>query len=144
MPEPQNYKNHVRYYPLVHYILVPIFAFNLIWQIVRLYQETSWDRAENVLMAIAFICLNIAARQQALRAQDRVIRLEESLRYRRILPEDLAAKAEKLPVGNILALRFASDEELADLVSRTLNGEFQNSKEIKLAIKNWRGDYLRV
>ena len=144
MQEAQNYKNHVRYYPLVHYILVPIFAFNLIWQIVRLAQELSWDRGVNVLLAVAFILMNIAARQQALRAQDRVIRLEESLRYRRILPGDLAEKAENLPVGNIVALRFASDEELPDLVSRILNGELKNSKEIKLAIKNWRGDYLRV
>ncbi|MGC2236447.1 MAG: DUF6526 family protein [Pyrinomonadaceae bacterium] len=144
MQETQNYKNHARYYPLVHFVLFPILSFNLIWQSVRLYQEPNWDRAENVLLAVAFIFLNVAARLQALRAQDRVIRLEESLRYRRILPEDLAAQAENLPTGKIVALRFASDHELTDLVSRTLNGEFKNPKEIKLAIKNWRGDYLRV
>lgn len=144
MQETQNYKNHARYFPLVHFVLFPILSFNLIWQSVRLYQEPNWDRAENVLLAVAFIFLNVAARLQALRAQDRVIRLEESLRYRRILPEDLAGKAENLPIGKIVALRFASDMELKDLVSRTLNGEFKDSKEIKSAIKNWRGDYLRV
>jgi hypothetical protein len=144
MQETQNYKNHVRWYPLVHFILMPIFLFNFIWQVVRLFQEQTWDRAENVLMAVAFILLNIAARQQALAAQDRVIRLEESLRYRALLPDELVEKASRLKTGQMIALRFASDEELSDLVTRTLNGEFKNSKEIKLAVKNWRGDYLRV
>lgn len=144
MQETQNFKNHVRWYPLVHFILMPILLFNLIWQSVRLYQDPNWDRAENLLMALAFIILTFAARAQALKAQDRVIRLEEILRYNKLLPQDLAAKAALLPSGKIVALRFASDGELAELVGRTLNNEFQNSKEIKLAIKNWRGDYLRV
>jgi hypothetical protein len=144
MQETQNFKNHVRWYPLVHYVLVPIFAFNLLWQIVRLYQEPNWDRAENLLLAVAFILLNIAARQQALKAQDRLIRLEETLRYKSLLTAELAEKASNLKTGQMLALRFASDEELPDLVSRTLNGEFKDTKEIKLAVKNWRGDYLRV
>lgn len=144
MPETQNFKNHVRYFPLVHFFLSPILLFNLIWQLVRHYQEPSWDRAENLLMAFAFIALSVGARLQALKAQDRVIRLEETLRYQKLLPADLATQAASLPIGKILALRFASDEELPELVRRTLNNEFQNSKEIKLAIKNWRGDYLRV
>lgn len=144
MTETQNYKNHVRRYPLVHYFLTPILLFNLVWQAVRLYQEPDWDRAEHLLMAFAFIVLSIAARLQALKAQDRVIRLEETLRYQKLLTPDLAARAAELPAGKIVALRFASDEELQDLLRRTLNNEFQNSKEIKLAIKNWRADHLRV
>lgn len=130
--------------PLVHFVLFPIFAFNLIWQSVRLYQEPSWDRVVMILMAFAFIGLNVAARLQALRAQDRVIRLEESLRYQRTLQGELAEKAEALPTRLKIALRFASDEELAELVERTVSGELKTSKEIKLAIKKWRGDYLRV
>lgn len=144
MAETQNYKNHVRYYPLVHFFLTPILLFNLIWQTVRLYQEPNWDRVENLLLAVALIGLSVAARLQALKAQDRVIRLEEHLRFHRLLPSDLATQAEQLPIGKIVALRFASDDELPELVRRTLNNEFQNSKEIKLAIKKWRGDYLRV
>jgi hypothetical protein len=145
MTEAQTYKNHVRYYPLVHYFLTPVLLFNLIWQAIRLYQEPNWDRVENLLMAVAFIALSVAARLQALKAQDRIIRLEETLRFQRVLPAELAAQGiSKLRAGQIIALRFASDEELADMVTRTLNGEFQNSKEIKLAIKNWRSDFLRV
>lgn len=144
MAETQNYQNHVRWYPLVHFFLTPIFLFNFVWQSVRLYQESSWDRAESLLLAVAFIGLQIAARLQALKAQDRVIRLEERLRYKEILPADLAAQAANLEIGKILALRFASNEELPELVRKTLSGELKTSKEIKQSIKNWRGDYLRV
>lgn len=144
MQQTQNYQNHIRWYPFVHFFLVPIFLFNLIWQIVRLYQEPSWDRAEWVLFSFALLLSIPAARLQALKAQDRVIRLEERLRYKEILPADLAVRAADLKTGKILALRFASDEELPELVRKTLNGELESPKEIKQSIKNWRGDYLRV
>ncbi len=144
MPETQNYQNHVRWYPLVHFVLTPILLFNLIWHSVRLYQEPNWDRAEFVLLAIGLVLLSLAARLQALKAQDRVIRLEERLRYKELLPPDLAEKAANLKTGQIIALRFASDGELPELVQKTLNGEFKDSKTIKLAIKNWRGDFVRV
>lgn len=144
MNETQNFQNHVRWYPLFHFVLTPILLFNFIWQAVRLYQDFTWDRAENLLMAFAFICLSVGARLQALKAQDRVIRLEEQLRYQAILSQDLLEKSKKLKISQLIALRFASDAELPELVERTLNGEFKSSKEIKLAIKNWRGDYLRV
>lgn len=144
MAEPQNYQNHVRYFPLVHLVIMPLLLLNLIWQIVCLYQENTWDRAENVLLAVVFMLITLAARLQALRAQDRVIRLEERLRYKEILPADLAQQTSNLKTGEILALRFAPDEELPELIQKTLNGELKTSKEIKQAIKNWRGDYLRV
>jgi hypothetical protein len=66
------------------------------------------------------------------------------LRHKNLLSTELAEKAKDLRAGQLVALRFASDEELPNLVERTLNGEFKTGKEIKLAIKNWRGDYLRV
>ena len=144
MTETQNYQNHVRWYPLVHFVLTPILLFNLVWQCVRLYQEPNWDRAEFVLLAVGLILLSLAARLQALAAQDRLIRLEERLRYREILQGDLAVKAANLKPGQMIALRFASDSELSELVEKTLNGELKSAKEIKLAIKNWRGDFLRV
>jgi hypothetical protein len=144
MAETQNYQNHTRYFPLVHFFLFPVLLFNLIWQSVRLYQDPNWDRAEFVLLSVALIGMNLAARMQAIKAQDRVIRLEESLRYQRILVPDLAFQAEQMPAGTKVALRFASDEEMPEFVQKAINGEFKDSKEIKLAIKNWRGDYLRV
>jgi hypothetical protein len=96
------------------------------------------------ILSFGFICMIIAARMQALKAQDRVIRLEEQLRYRNVLPADLAGRASGLSLGQIVALRFAHDDELVGLVKRTCDGELATSKEIKLAVKNWRGDHHRV
>lgn len=144
MAETQTYQNHTRWFPLVHFFIFPALLFNLIWQAVRLYQEPSWDRGEWLFMAFVFIALSIAARLQALKAQDRVIRLEERLRFKEVLPKDLAEKASNLKTSELIALRFASDAELPELAQKVVNGEFATTKDIKLAIKNWRGDYLRV
>lgn len=145
MSDTQNYQNHTRWFPLFHFVVMPLLLFNLVWHCVRLYQESfNWDRAESIVLAVTLMLLALSARLQALKAQDRGICLEEKLRYQTVLPNDLAQKAAKLKPGQIIALRFASDAELADLVGKTLNGELNSSKEIKLAIKNWRGDYLRV
>ena len=144
MAETQTYQNHVRWYPLAHFVLSPIFLLNIIWQLVRLIQDFNIDRVGNLVLAVAFFLLLIAARNQALAAQNRIIRLEEALRYQRVLSPDLAFQAEQLPTSSKIALRFAPDEELSELVQKAINGEFAGPKEIKLAIKNWRGDYLRV
>jgi hypothetical protein len=144
MAEQQNYQNHTRWFPLFHFVITPLLLFNLIWQSVRMYQDFSWDRAELVLLAITLILLSLAARLQALKVQDRVIRLEERLRFKELLTPELALKAANLRTNQMIALRFASDEELPSLIEKTINGEFLTTKEIKQSIKNWRGDYLRV
>jgi L-cystine uptake protein TcyP (sodium:dicarboxylate symporter family) len=144
MLETQNYQNHVRYFPLFHFVITPLLLVMLIWQIVRLVQDFNVDRVFNLVLVMVLTLIALAARMQALRAQDRVVRLEEQLRYKQLLPKDLAQKALSLRTNQMIALRFASDEELPDLIARTLNGELKDSKEIKLAVKNWRGDYLRV
>ncbi len=144
MPEQQNFQNHVRWFPLVHFVISPLLFVNLFWQLFRLYQEQTLDRAESSMMAVVFLMMSVAARLQALKAQDRIIRLEEVLRYREVLPPELAEKASALRTGQMTSLRFAPDAELPELLQRTLNGEFKNNKEIKSAVRNWRGDYLRV
>lgn len=144
MAEQQSYANHTRWYPLFHFVIAPLLLLNLIYQSVRLYQEPSWDRGIWVVFCVVIILINFTARIQALKAQDRVIRLEERLRYRALLPADVAENASNLDTGQIIALRFASDDELPGLIARVLNGELKTQKEIKMAVKNWRGDYLRV
>ena len=148
MADQQTYSNHTRWYPLFHFVLVPLLFLNLLDHVVRIFTNTGdarWDQVFWTVFSLVLILLATVARLQALKAQDRVIRLEERLRYREVLSADLAARAADLPVGQIIALRFASDDELGGLVERTLNGEFADrTKDIKLAIKDWRGDYLRV
>ena len=144
MPEQQTYENHVRWYPLVHFFLFPLLILNFLYQAVRLYQEPSADRAVFTLLSFAFIGMVLAARTQALRAQDRVIRLEEKLRYKELVPAELASRASNLSAGQVIALRFAADEEVSELLRRACDNEFATTKEIKQAIKNWRGDHHRV
>lgn len=144
MPNTQNFQNHTRWYPLVHFVIMPLLLLNLIFQAVRLWQDHNIDRVWNIVLAFVLILITLAARLQALRAQDRVIRLEERLRFKELLSPELAGKAMNLKTSEMIALRFASDEELPELTSRVVAGEFASTKEIKQAIKNWRGDYLRV
>ncbi len=144
----QNYSNHTRWYPLFHFVVMPLLALNFLSHLVRLYMAAPDSGRKTLafwtLLSFTLILLGLASRLQALKAQDRVIRLEERLRYRDVLSPELAKRADDLRTGQIIALRFAPDDELAGLVERTLNGEFAKTKEIKLAIKDWRGDYLRV
>lgn len=144
MREQQTYANHVRWYPLIHFVIFPLLTILLIWSIVDLVRDFSADRIWNLLLILGVVLLSFAARLQALKAQDRVIRLEERLRYRELFGSDVCAKAEGLRTSQMIALRFASDGELGDLLERVLKGELTTSKEIKTAIREWRGDYLRV
>ena len=148
MADTQNFSNHVRWYPLFHFIIVPLLLLNFLSHLVRLFlappESGRKILAFWVLLSFVLILMSLASRLMALKAQDRTIRLEERLRYKELLSPELAKRASDLPVDQIIALRFASDEELAGLVERTLNGEFAKTKEIKQAIKNWRADHLRV
>ncbi len=148
MAENQTYANHTRWYPLFHFVVMPLLVLNFLSHLVRLFMAAPDSGRKALafwtLLSFALILLGLASRLQALKAQDRTIRLEEKLRYREVLSGELAGRFGELSIGQIIALRFASDAELAGLVERTLNGEFAKTKDIKLAIKDWRGDYLRV
>ncbi len=140
----QNYSNHTRWYPLVHFVLFPLLLVLVGYAIFRIYQDPVLDHVAQLLLIVAVALLSVAARLQALKAQDRVIRLEERMRYATVLSPELANRASALRTGQMIALRFASDEELSDLVERTLNREFATNKDIKKAIVRWRPDHLRV
>ena len=140
----QNYSNHVRWHPIYHFVLFPLIFLYFIWTLWRLINEPNFDHVAQLLLAIGLLLMTLLIRVNPLRTQDRLIRLEEQLRYQRLLPADLAAKASTLPARYIVALRFASDQELAGLVQAAVDGKFTKPEEIKKAIKNWRGDYFRV
>ena len=144
MADTQNYSNHTKFLPLFHFVVIPLLALNFFSQLVRLFMAPSWAMGFWTLLSITLILLALASRLMAITVQDRVIRLEERLRYQRLLSPEIAEKASNLDVGEIIALRFASDDELPGLVERTINREFAKPKDIKLAVKNWRGDHLRV
>lgn len=144
----QNYSNHTRWFPLFHFVVMPLLLLNFLSHLVRLFMAEPQSGRKTLafwtLLSFTLILLALASRLQSLTVQNRVIRLEEKLRYKSVLSPELAVKAESLSLGQIIALRFATDAELPSLVERTLNGEFAKPKDIKKAVKDWRADHLRA
>lgn len=141
----QNFKNHGKLVPVFHFFAIPVLVINLGWSLYRL-RELGWSFRGifGVLLAGALVVLVFEARLFALRVQDRVIRLEERVRYERVLPEELRWRADELTENQFIALRFASDDELPVLVKKVLDEKLNERKAIKRLIKNWRPDYLRA
>jgi hypothetical protein len=102
------------------------------------------DGFVGVLTALALLLLSFHARLFAQRVQDRVIRLEERQRLSRLLPEDLQVRIAEFTTGQLVALRFASDEELPALARKVLNDRVTDLKSIKRSVKHWRPDSLRA
>ena len=146
MPEPQSFKNHARFDPLFHYAVAPFLLLNILFSIALTIHHWPQHRVMMLwwdLLSIVLLLLAGIARGSALRAQDRIIRLEERLRYQTLLsPEDLA-RSGNLTLRQIIGLRFASDAELPALMRRAVD-ENLSEKQIKQAITAWRGDYYRV
>lgn len=141
---PQSYANHTRWSPVYHFFVSPVvglYALYMLWAAIR---APSWATGADAVVALAIWAGLIMARVFALTVQNRLIRLEERLRLARVLPADQAAASERLTTRQLIALRFAPDGELPGLVQRVLAGELAEPKAIKQAVREWRGDYLRV
>lgn len=141
----QNFANHAKMVPAFHFFAMPVFALHLGWTIYH-WVTSGFPVAGfiSVLMAAALIVLLFCARLFALTVQDRVIRLEERLRYERLLPADLQPRIGEFTVSQLVSLRFASDEELPALARKVLDEKLSDRKTIKRLIKNWKPDYLRA
>jgi hypothetical protein len=141
----QSFANHTRRVPPFHFFVVPVFIINFFWSLYRVRElGFSFAGIFGVLLAAALVILPLSARMFALKVQDRVIRLEERLRYERLLPADLQARIGEFDIAQIVSLRFASDAELPALARKVLDEKMANRKAIKQQIKNWKPDYLRA
>ena len=140
----QSFSNHTRWHVPFHFVLFPILFIHTVWCAGHIFKEPTLENAEQLMLAFGLVVMALLTRINPLKAQDRLIRLEEQLRYQHLLPADLAARAGALPVRFIVAMRFASDAELPDLAQLAVDGGFAKPKDLKEAIKNWRGDYHRV
>ena len=147
MPAPQSYKNHARYDPLFHFFVLPMLLINFILSIRTAIHH--WDDGTPhrylwyiVMSFVAFIAVG-KARAFALKAQDRIIRLEERLRLASLLSAADQPRIAELTTRQLIALRFASDAEVAALALKAADQKL-DPKTIKQSIVNWRPDYDRV
>ncbi len=143
MSHPQTYANHRRFEPMQHFVLIPIL---LITWIATIWQAIKHPNLPSIWLAIlgfAILMVAIQVRVYALKVQDRVIRLEETLRMERVLPQDLKARIPELTVKQMVGLRFAADLELAERVREALDQNL-SGEAIKKHIQIWRPDTFRV
>ncbi|CAG0963414.1 hypothetical protein PLCT2_00892 [Planctomycetaceae bacterium] len=151
MPETvQNYANHRRIVPGFHVGVFGALVVNALWSFVAVGLSLSggiWAiiaACVYVILALALLGLFLYGRLFALTVQDRVIRLEMRLRLQQVLPDDLKSRVHDLSRDQLVALRFASDAEMPELVRSVLSEAITDREEIKKRIKEWQPDHLRV
>ena len=150
----QNFSNHGKFVPMFHFFVIPVLFANAIWNIAsasRILNHSAAISASllaavafSILVSIALLLLAFLARLFALGVQDRVIRLEERMRYERLLPGDLKPRIGEFTINQLVSLRFASDAELPALARKVLDSKMNERKVIKQMVQNWRADYQRV
>jgi hypothetical protein len=144
--ETQNYKNHIRYYPPHHFVFYPVLLAGIIASITFAFRhpDAAWEWVFITILLLIIGWLGFMLRQHyALTTQDRIVRLEVRFRYFTLTGQRFEPLEKNLSLGQILALRFASDGEFPELVKRAI-AENLSPDDIKRAVKEWQGDYMRV
>jgi hypothetical protein len=140
---PQTLANHARFDPAYHFFALPVIGLSVIAAVIHFVQRPTWFNAWMVLFVVAVTIVALKARFYALKAQDRIIRLEERGRLAALLSDPLQSRIGELTEGQLVALRFAADAELSGLTQDTLAKNLSKA-DIKRSIKTWRADYFRV
>jgi hypothetical protein len=139
----QNFKNHARFVPMYHFVLLTAVLALLIGSVVNFCHsapDNKYSASLLILVSVVVLFTALFSRAFALKAQDRAINSEENFRYYVLTGKTMDAR---ITIPQKIALRFAPDEEFVDLAHRATN-ENLSPKEIKKAIKNWKGDYYRA
>lgn len=140
----QTFASHTRYIPIFHFFALPVLLINVFVVAYYFWHDPGFATGWALLVAIALAVGITWSRFMPLRAQDRIIRMEERTRLERLLPADLRGRIGELTERQLIAIRFAPDDEAAELTRRTLDGELKSAADIKRAIRNWRADHFRV
>ncbi|HUA92344.1 MAG TPA: DUF6526 family protein [Terracidiphilus sp.] len=140
---PQNFKKHARLDPPYHLVTFLTLIVSLIVAVVYLIGHPHFFTAWLVVISVVVFIPFFKIRTYALKVQDRVIRLEERLRLQALAPAEWHPQIAKLTEDQLIALRFAPDDELVPLAKQALE-ENLSRKQIKERIKNWRADHWRV
>jgi len=140
---PQTLKNHGRLDPPYHLISTVVLMVNLFIVLCYAWKNQNVFTGWLVILSIAIFIPFLKLRSYPLKVQDRVIRLEERLRLQALAPQEWHAQIYKLTEDQLIALRFASDDEVVELAKQALEGNLDR-KQIKERIKVWRADDFRV
>lgn len=141
--QPQNFANHARFDPLYHVFIVLVYLANVavaVYEVVRHHDLGTWWY---LFVSLAVIVPILKLRLYPLKVQDRVIRLEERLRLEALAPPEWHAQIYRLTEAQLIALRFAADDEVVELAKQALEHNL-TQKQIKERIRNWRADQWRV
>lgn len=146
----QNLKNHRKYYPLHHFIFYPIILILLVLSLFEFWDNAVDDRGVSLIwlaisvIIISIIVLSFMLRQHyALGLQDRIIINEFKFRYFALTGKRLETLSYQFSDAQIFALRFSEDEDLIELMNKTIENDWSSSK-IKQNIKNWKADNRRI
>lgn len=143
-PATQSFENHTKFVPGFHLVTLAILVANFGWNLQHMVRASSADSLIAFFTSVGLLLLWYYARIFALAVQDRVIRLEMQLRMQQVLPADLRSRISEFTVGQLIALRFASDAELPALARKVLDEKLTDRKAIKKLIQNWQPDFLRA
>lgn len=141
---PQNFENHAKIVPGYHYWATAFLVLPTLYFLFQTAFHFSVQNLATLLFAVGVIMTAFYARAFPLGVQDRVIRLEERLRMERVLPPDLKGRVGEFTTGQLVGLRYASDEELPALARRVLDEGMTDKKLIKRAVTSWRADHQRI
>jgi hypothetical protein len=141
----QSYKNHVRFHPLYHYVLVPLVLITFISSIFNLFPKYRggmelWYAIVLLMASGALLLVVVLARAYGTKMQDRVVRAEENFRHYLLTGKPLDTR---ITLSQIIALRFASDEEFVELCAKAINDNL-SADAIKKSIETWKPDGLRL
>ncbi|MDP2040732.1 MAG: DUF6526 family protein [Algoriphagus sp.] len=142
----QNYQNHARYFPFHHFVVTPMTLIYLGWTVYKMDFSSSESLNSGIyslLGAMILTLLPLLARIYALKTQNRIILMEMRQRYFHLTGAPFYSVENQLKLSQIIALRFAGDEELLPLMEKAIQ-EKLSPKDIKKQVKNWQGDYRRV
>jgi Family of unknown function (DUF6526) len=140
----QSFQSHAKWVPPFHFFVLPVLLINIGFQIYWCVKAFSVSSVVSLLMAVAIFVGIGTARGMVLKVQDRLIRLEERMRFERVLPADMHARISEFTIDQLVALRFASNAELPELARKVLEEKIVDRKAIKELIKTWRPDFARA
>jgi hypothetical protein len=141
----QSFQSHAKWVSPFHFFVLPVLLINLGFSIY--WCVKAWFTVSgvlSVLVAAALFVGMVMARAMAMKVQDRVIRIEERIRFERVLPPDMHARIGEFTIDQLVALRFASNAELPELARKVLEEKVNDRKAIKRMIKTWRPDLARA